>query len=125
MEKLNPANVRIGRNIREAREALDMGQAELARRIGFKGSVQLWRIESGKAECTTARLSRIAEELGCSVAALMDGVAPPPEPADTAQEALRIAQLGLNAAREGTPAALRRFNDAVMEHANRLRRVKR
>lgn len=123
MEKLDPANVRIGRNIREAREALDMKQAELARRIGFKGSVQMWRIEEGRAACPPNRLSKIAMELGCSVAELMDGLEPTQTPSPgAANEALILAQLGLAAAREGTPAALRRFNQAVMEHANRLRR---
>lgn len=125
MDKLDPINVRIGRNIREQREAAEMKQAELARRIGLKGSVQLWRIETGKAGCPNARLSKIAQELGVSVAELMDGVTPDPEPESTAiNDALALAQLGLAAAQEGTPAALRRFNQAVMEHANRLRRRK-
>lgn len=124
-----PSKLLIARNVRKARELAEIGQAELARRIGLKSGTQMWRYESGESSIPKRRLSLIAIECKCSVGALLGheelhGLLQPllaPEPPVT-REVLRIAQLGLAAAQEGTPDALERFNLAVLEHASRLRK---
>lgn len=117
-------NIRIGQAVRATRLAAEVGQAELSRRLGLKSTTQMWRYESGRSRISKEMLGKIAQELHCEVARLtgaVDGQEEAPGP-DATREALLIAHYGLAAAREGTAAAIERFNAAVREHADRLRR---
>jgi len=71
----------VGRNIARARKAGGFSQAALAEEIGIDPR-SLQRIESGLAAPSLSRLEQIAEELGVSVADLVEGREP-----DTTKEA--------------------------------------
>ncbi|WP_432135834.1 helix-turn-helix domain-containing protein [Streptomyces sp. bgisy154] len=57
-----------------------LAQNELAARIGISAA-QLCRIEKGKSGASAPVLSRLADELGCTIADLM-----PPDPAEAMAE---------------------------------------
>jgi transcriptional regulator with XRE-family HTH domain len=104
--------------------AAKIGQAELARRLGIESSTTMWRYEAGRARCPIDKLQLIAKELGVGVEDLLrgaDGEEVPSAVTPSQAEYLRIAQLGLDAARNGGEPAIERFNKAVIEHAQRLR----
>ena len=61
----------VGNNIRSRRQELDISQAELARRLGFKSKSAVSRVENGKEDLTTDRVIKYAEALECSPADLM------------------------------------------------------
>jgi transcriptional regulator with XRE-family HTH domain len=64
----------LGKNIRELREAKNLEQQELARRVGIK-PVQQWKYESGRVkQPNLATLHRMAHELGVTIDRLLEGV---------------------------------------------------
>jgi transcriptional regulator with XRE-family HTH domain len=70
---------RLGRRIRELREARGMSSPELARRARIDRS-DLWRIEHGRGPRSIGfdRLERIANALGVPLAALLENPRKPP-----------------------------------------------
>lgn len=128
--KKSPRDKRIGANIIAARLATGMGQAELGRRIGVESATSMWRYEHGW-RTPVDKLEAIARECRVTVDELLRGAG---EDADetprgpitaTQNELLRIAQLGLLAAQDGSPSAMAKFDKAVLEHAERLERAER
>ena len=62
----------LGDRIRQARERVDISQAELARRIGISKNA-MNAIEAGNADPRASRIVAIAQELGVSTDALLLG----------------------------------------------------
>lgn len=118
--------VAIGRKIAEDRKAIDMSQAELARRLGLLNSQTVWRYEQGRFTIPTPRLEQIAEVLGKPVERYMPLQKPAPQqplsPAELRSMHERIAQAAMHAAIAGTPAAIEAFNVLVAEHHRRTGR---
>lgn len=54
----------IGQRIRQAREAADLTQQQLADRIGIQTAQSISRYERGETEVSTKRLRKIAEATG-------------------------------------------------------------
>lgn len=125
MNKLAGANgsaqARIGQRIREAREAAEIDQIELARRLGLSATT-MWRYEAGKLHIPTDRLSKIADELRLSVDDLLGREDTQATALALQREILAIAQLGLAAAHEMTPDAIERFHAACSDHYRRTKR---
>jgi transcriptional regulator with XRE-family HTH domain len=122
--KTSDRDARIGANIAAARKARGIGQAELARRIGVESATTMWRYEHGW-RAPVDKLEAIARECRVTIDELLRGVADDAVPSrdsltPTQSELLRIAQLGLLAAQDGSQDAIARFNAAVIEHAARL-----
>lgn len=115
----------IGRKIAEDREALGMSQAELARRLGLLAGQTVWRYEQGNFTIPQPRLEQIAEVLGKPVERYMPLRKPKPEPMSATELRdlhRRIAQLAIDAALAGTPAAIERLNEVIAEHHRRTGR---
>lgn len=79
---------RIARRLRQRREALGLGEAEAAERIGITRA-KLVRIESGRSHPTTVLLGRICTALGLTMTAVMspDDPAAAPDAAPDADTA--------------------------------------
>ena len=123
------ADIRTGANIRAARLAKNIGQAELARRIGVASGTQVWRYETGAQTVPTAKLARIAVEVGESLDALIHGLERAERarvtPKELRDEIVKLARAALLVAADPTPEAVERFNAAVLAHARRLRPQRR
>jgi len=70
----------LGLNIRLARTRARLSQEELARRAGLNRTY-LSQVENGHSDPTTSVVARLAEALGVSLADLLPGPPPDPEPA--------------------------------------------
>lgn len=57
------ANESIGRKIRAKREALDLTQSDLAKKVGMRPEI-ISRIESGQGNPTIATIRRVLKTLG-------------------------------------------------------------
>jgi transcriptional regulator with XRE-family HTH domain len=67
------AAARIGRRLRDAREAAGLSLRELAQRVGLRDHTVLIKYERGETPPSSARLLSLARALGCSAAALLAG----------------------------------------------------
>lgn len=63
-------NKKIGRRIKQAREALGMTQAELARRMGYSARSTINRIENGSQAFPMKKLDKFAQVLDVTPASL-------------------------------------------------------
>lgn len=63
-------NKKIGRRIKQAREALGMTQAELARRMGYSARSTINRIENGSQAFPMKKLDKFAQVLDATPASL-------------------------------------------------------
>lgn len=117
----DPRWVAVGAKIREDRTAKNMGQAELGRAIGLQIPSSMFRYESGRAPIPIPRLERIAEVLGTRPERYMPSrrEAPKPKPITPEQARdlhMRLAQAAMDAARQGTAAAMDKLNELIAEH---------
>lgn len=115
-------DVRVGKNIRAARKRAGIGQAELARAINVTAP-SMWRYESGH-HCPIDKLELIARVCDTSVAVLLEGASSDDAPrrtrSATQDEYLKIANLAIEAAQQGTQEARDRLEAVILEHAERL-----
>lgn len=85
MSKKSPRYQDIGARIREAREAMEMSQTELADAVGFSSPTAISLIEAGQRKVAIEQLELIAEELERP----MEFFLGKPEPEITLEYALR------------------------------------
>ncbi len=86
---LPAAPLDLSQRIRELRSRQGLKQSEVARRMGLDPSIpSLW--EQGKRPVPSNRLRALAEALGVTVAALIEGASESPQPGRTVGEVARL-----------------------------------
>lgn len=80
-----PADLAVGRRIRDLRRAAGLTQRGISELAGVT-SAQVHRYERGLARISTGRLLKIADGLGVSVETLITGTNMPPRPAPAAED---------------------------------------
>lgn len=119
---------KIGRNIQAARKAAKIGQAELGRILGLESSTSMWRFENGW-RISADKLELIARTCRVTVDELLRGAGPAEDEPDrksitpTQADILRIVQQGLEAAQDGSAAALAEYDKRLIEHLARRGRL--
>lgn len=79
----------IGSRIKSAREAANLSQADLARKLSYKSASTIARIESGENDLNQTKLKAFASALGVSVGYLLGDFAPVTLHADAVRNIVR------------------------------------
>ena len=129
----------IGSRIKSAREAANMSQADLARKLSYKSASTIARIESGENDLNQTKIAAFASALGVSIGYLLGDVVPVSLHADTVRETpapptdaerlrlvavLRGLQSDINAALERAVADIMRDGGEILT-AERNRRIEK
>lgn len=129
----------IGSRIKSAREAANMSQADLARKLSYKSASTIARIESGENDLNQTKIAAFASALGVSIGYLLGDVVPVSLHADTVREipapptdaerlrlvaVLRGLQSDINAALERAVADIMQDGGEILT-AERNRRIEK
>lgn len=128
----------IGSRIKSAREAANLSQADLARKLSYKSASTIARIESGENDLNQTKIAAFASALGVSVGYLLGDVVPVSLHADTVRETpaptdaerlrlvavLRGLQSDINAALERAVADIMQDGGEILT-AERNRRIEK
>lgn len=129
----------VGSRIKSAREAANLSQADLARKLSYKSASTIARIESGENDLNQTKLKAFASALGVSVGYLLGDFVPVTIHADAVRnitppqadaERLRLVavlrglQSDINAALERAVADIMRDGGEILT-AERNRRIEK